>query len=274
MIELHTLGELNVRIPETGARPLLAQPKRCAILTYLVAADITVHRRDTLMAMFWPEHTTARARSALRKALHHIRHVIGDGIIINQGDDAIMLDRTDIRCDATALRSAAAAGRDEVVLQLYRGEFLTGFHLADAPGFETWVERERRLISDRVTASAGRMARSLVHAGRTDEAVASLQIANAIQPFGRDIMSEAIDLLTRSGNRILAIRVYDELARRREDLGDQKGAILAWEQSLRLHDEVQDQFANERASIRSKLTTLRHDKGERTVASADIDVRV
>lgn len=267
MIEIHTLGEMDVCIHGSGARTILAQPKQCAILTYLVVADVTVHRRDTLVAMFWPEQTSARARSALRKALHHIRRAIGDGIIINHGDEAIMLDRSMIHCDATALRSAAAAGNDEVVLRLCRGEFLSGFHLADAPGFDAWVERERRMISDRVTASAGRMARNLVHAGRTDEAVASLQIADAMQPLGRDIMSEAIDLLTRSGNRILAIRVYDELARRNEDLGDQQGAILAWEQSLRLHDEVQNEFANERASIRSKLTTLRYNN-----AAADTSV--
>lgn len=246
-----------MRIHESGVRSILAHPKQCAILTYLVVADVTVHRRDTLVAMFWPEQTAARARSALRKALHHLRRAVGEGIIISHGDEAIMLDRSRVRCDATALRSAAAAGDDDIVLSLYRGEFLTGFHLDGAPGFETWVERERRMMSDRVTASAGRMARNLMHAGRTNEAVAALEIVDAIQPLDRDRTSEAIDLLTRSGNRILAIRVYDELARRNQDLGNSQGAIFAWEQSLRLYDEVQNQFENERASIRSKLTSLR-----------------
>jgi pimeloyl-ACP methyl ester carboxylesterase len=57
VIELRFLGPPLVKAvgrPEAAA--VLAQPKRFALLAYLAAASpYGYHRRDTLLALFWPE---------------------------------------------------------------------------------------------------------------------------------------------------------------------------------------------------------------------------
>src|SRR2546427_8673502 len=76
MIELRMLGRLSL----TGAdgrevRGLLGQPRRLALLAYLAAASPQgFHRRDTLLALFWPELDQEHARAALRQALRSEEH--------------------------------------------------------------------------------------------------------------------------------------------------------------------------------------------------------
>src|SRR2546430_5433144 len=82
VVEFRILGALNLLGP--GGReltPVLAQPKRVALLAYLAAATPRrLHRRDSLVALFWPELDQEHARAALRQALHGLRHALGDGV--------------------------------------------------------------------------------------------------------------------------------------------------------------------------------------------------
>ena len=68
MIELRTLGGLDLHDAQgRELRVILAASKRAALLTYLaVATPRGFHRRDTLLALLWPEldREHARARSA------------------------------------------------------------------------------------------------------------------------------------------------------------------------------------------------------------------
>src|SRR2546425_9525676 len=75
MIELRTLGVVDLRDRDgRELRAVLAQPKRLALLVYLaVARPRGFHRRDTLLALFWPELEQGRARAALRKAVLVVR---------------------------------------------------------------------------------------------------------------------------------------------------------------------------------------------------------
>ena len=71
MLRLFTFGSVNLEGPEPGDfHGVLAQPKRLALLVYLAAArPFGVHRRDALLALFWPDLEDTRARDALNQAL-------------------------------------------------------------------------------------------------------------------------------------------------------------------------------------------------------------
>lgn len=258
MIELQTLGETDLWIDGQPAKSLVAHQKRLALLVYLIVADVTVHRRDTLLALFWPELDTSRARCALRKALHFIRRDIGDDVLVNRGDESIAVDRSRVRCDATALQVAAAAADDVVVSRLNRGEFLPGFHLDDAPAFDAWVENTRRKVSDVALGSALRYANRLESAGQFDEASDAMRGAQRMAPYDPRVLRETVDLLTRAGQRFRAIRVYDELAERLlGELGDCDAAIAAYEEALRMRESLETDIRLERLTLRDRLTALR-----------------
>src|SRR5256884_7313355 len=94
MIELRMLGRLSL----TGAdgrevRGLLGQPRRLALLAYLAAASPQgFHRRDTLLALFWPELDQEHARTALRQALRVLRTALRSGVLVKRRDEEVGLD--------------------------------------------------------------------------------------------------------------------------------------------------------------------------------------
>jgi len=89
MMLLQTLG--SIRLTRTDGSELdevLRQPKRLALLAYLSSPRPGVwHRRDVLLAAFWPGLDTAHARTALRNALYVLRQHLDDGVIRTRGDE-------------------------------------------------------------------------------------------------------------------------------------------------------------------------------------------
>src|SRR5689334_8280264 len=144
-VQFQTLGTLELYGTDgRELHSLLAQPKRIALLADLcVAQPRGFHRRDTLIGLFWPNSDQEHARSSLRNALHVLRRLLGEDAIISRGDEEIAVDRELIRCDATLFQNALAAKQFEASLALYRGDFLTGFFIDDAPDFEHWLQSER-----------------------------------------------------------------------------------------------------------------------------------
>src|SRR5207247_1866351 len=145
VVEFRILGALNLL--GAGGRELtsvLAQPKRVALLAYLAAATPhRLHRRDSLVALFWPELDQEHARAALRQALHGLRRALGEGVVVSRGDEDIGLDQEQIRCDVVEFERAVDAGRPADALDLYRGDLLEGFFIRGSPEFEQWLEDER-----------------------------------------------------------------------------------------------------------------------------------
>src|SRR2546430_3646072 len=94
MIELRMLGTMTLKGDDgREVRSLIAQPRRFALLAYLAAATPRgTHRRDRLLATFWPDLDQDHARTALRQALLILRAALTSNAIANHGDDAVGLD--------------------------------------------------------------------------------------------------------------------------------------------------------------------------------------
>src|SRR6266516_1072041 len=79
MIRFRMLGSVELRDAqdrELGA--VLRRPKLLALLGYLtIARPSGFHRRDTLVALLWPELVHAHARNALSQAVHALRQELG-----------------------------------------------------------------------------------------------------------------------------------------------------------------------------------------------------
>src|SRR2546427_1189020 len=80
MIEFRLLGPLHLTDAQgREVQSLLTRPRRLALLAYLAAATPgRLHRRDSLLPLFWPELDQEHARAALRQALHVVRDALGD----------------------------------------------------------------------------------------------------------------------------------------------------------------------------------------------------
>ncbi|HEV7703732.1 MAG TPA: winged helix-turn-helix domain-containing protein, partial [Gemmatimonadaceae bacterium] len=104
MLRLRLLGSRELERTDQGdASAVFAQPKRFALLAYMACRADRFHRRDTLLAVFWPELDAFAGRRALRNALYHLRQALGEDGFIARGDEELMIDRAKLWCDVTAL---------------------------------------------------------------------------------------------------------------------------------------------------------------------------
>jgi len=163
-----------------------------------------LHRRDSLVALFWPELDQEHARAALRQALHGLRHALGDGVLVTRGDEDIGLDAERIRCDVVEFERAAVAGQLADALDLYRGDLLEGFFIRGAPEFEQWLEDERARLKTVALRSATVLGeQSEARAGLPESAQwarRALRIAPLDEPSLRRLMKTLDRLGDRSGH--------------------------------------------------------------------------
>src|SRR2546428_8401122 len=207
MIELRLLGRLSLTSAAgRDVRALLGQPRRLALLASLAAATPPgFHRRDSLLALFWPELDQEHARAALRQALHGLRHALGDGVLVTRADEDIGIDAEQIRCDVLEFERAAESGHLADALDLYRGDLLEGFFIRGAPQFEQWLEDERARLKAVALRSATQLAdRSEAQGGLTEAAQGSrraLRIAPLDEPALGNLRKTPHPLGDRAGGR-------------------------------------------------------------------------
>jgi len=170
-LDLACLGSPEVR--HDGRVLTYRTRKTLALLVYL-AAERGMHSREKITSLFWLESDEPQGRAMLRNTLLYLRQALEDHesshLIVDR--HALGFDFTsDFNFDlqtvevAFARTRAPAAGRvlegDErryLLTQLqdavtaYRGSFLEGFYLDDAPDFDHWIQLQREVYQRRMSA--------------------------------------------------------------------------------------------------------------------------
>lgn len=217
LIRLRLLGAIDLRGPD--GRELVAvlrQPKRLALLAFLViGGGGRWHRRDDLLARFWPDLDTGHARAALRRATWFLRRQLGAGVIQSRAGDELGVAPDRLWCDAGAFREALATGRWEAALDLYRGDLMQGVFIAAAGDAERWLEEERAALRTAAAKAAAAQAVATEGWAGAELARRAITLAPFEEEFTRTVMRKLADLGDRAG----ALRAHDELVRRlRADL--------------------------------------------------------
>jgi adenylate cyclase len=202
MIHLRTLGVLDLRNSEgQELRTVLAQTKRAALLVYLaLASPRGPRRRDSLLALFWLEQDTEHARNALSQAVHFLRRALGVEAVIAGNGDELELNWKNFWCDAIAFEEALQAGELAEAIDLYRGDLLQGFHIADAPDFERWLDTERTRLADSYGSALKAVAEEREAAGDHDAAVRLWRRLASRDPYSSRVALRLIRALATTGD--------------------------------------------------------------------------
>ncbi|MBV2234242.1 MAG: AAA family ATPase, partial [Sterolibacterium sp.] len=243
-LNLQMLGDLRARL-DGQILGRFGYAKLRALLAYLVLE--TRHapaERVQLAELLWPQVDGKTARSDLRRTLHDLRQALS--LSGDSGDSSSALDwfvvdrqhigfRADADCwlDVDAFCHAEAAENGELTpfsasgqteqkaqrervitrieqqLALYRGEFLQGLSLPDAPDFERWLSKQRTVMKQQ----AVRLLRILSHhqaaLGLDAQCIASLERALRLDPCAEDLHAQLMQALARSGRKAEALRQFD-----------------------------------------------------------------
>jgi Tol biopolymer transport system component/DNA-binding SARP family transcriptional activator len=211
VLDFHLLGKISLRgAAGTELDALLRQPKRLALLAYLAApAPGTWHRRDTLLALFWPDLDTPHARTSLRNALYMLRQSLGEGVLRSRGDEEISVDPDSLRTDLAEVWAALRNGKPEAALASCGGELLPGLFPQDSEGFQRWLDTERMRLKVAVSTAAVARVTELEKEGKLAEALAVARRIIEIEPDDETIVRRVMRIHDAMGDRAGALSAYE-----------------------------------------------------------------
>jgi len=203
-IRIHVLGAQSVQMADgTEVLSVSAQPKRLALLAYLAMSATTGDgyvSRDKLLALFWPESDNERARNALNQYVFRLRESLGSDTILSRGAGRLGLNRDLVWCDAIRFLAALEGSDLEGALDLYHGDFLSGFHLSGTPELEKWLDNRRRLLRSRALDAALALGKAADDAGEWAEAAGWYRRAIRVDPDST-LAAQGFELATSKAER-------------------------------------------------------------------------
>src|SRR5262245_48250967 len=199
---LRILGGLQLTAADGDAeRRIDVQLKPLALLAFVALhARALPVRRDTIIALFWPNLPSEHARLALRQALHHLRHAIGADLIVARSDDTLGLASDVCSCDAVELDAALARGDASAAADAYTGPLLDGVHVRGAASeLDQWLDDERRRLACVATQAVWTVAADAEKRGDALSAAHWTHRALALAPDDEEMVRRAARLLDRIG---------------------------------------------------------------------------
>ena len=218
MLDIRLLGPPEVVV---DGRPLEVDTRKAiALVAYLAVEGGS--SRDTLAALLWAESSTERARATLRRTLSSLRTGAGPGSVVSDRD-RVMLDPDaliDIREFESEIEATTAHAHQPGdvcadcipylarATALYRGEFLAGFMVREAPEFESWARNVSESLRLKVADATQRLAVAQASIGGYRVAISSarrwIDLDELHEPAHRLLML----LHAWSGDRPGAIEAY------------------------------------------------------------------
>jgi DNA-binding SARP family transcriptional activator len=215
MFEFRTLGTIDLRGEDgTSVSEPLRHSKRIALLAYLALPHpVRSHRRETLIALLWPELDESHGRGMLRHELYELRRALGPDAIRSDGRESVSVDGERIWCDARAFSSLLESGHLIAAVELLQGELLPGLSI---PGveFDRWLDGERIRLARRAGAAAGRLSMRAAEHGDLEAAASWARKWTELTPYNETGWRRLMSVLDRAGDRAAALAAFDSLAAR------------------------------------------------------------
>jgi len=226
------LGPLRVWLasePVTG----FCSDKARALLAYLAVEEGISHRREELAGLLWPGYPERSARQSLSQALFSLRSALrlsaddAPRLLLATRQELQLAPSPQVSIDASAFgallqacsqhphddrgagRCDECVARLQQVIELYGGEFLAGFTLADCSEFEEWLVVQR----ERYRRQAVEALRALVD-GHSERPLLPLSLAYArrwaeLEPLDEEAHRAVMRLLAMLGQRSAALAQFE-----------------------------------------------------------------
>jgi DNA-binding SARP family transcriptional activator len=235
MFTLRLLGGASLDGPDGPVTGRAALRQRIALLALLAVEHPRQLSRDKLVACLWPESGTDDARHLLRESLYILRSALGEDSVPGTGDD-LRLNPARLTCDLWDFDGALARDDLEAAVGVYRGPFLSGFHLSDAEEFEHWADGERSRLARRYGQALEQLAERQMRSGDPVRAAEWWSRLAGEDPYNSRIALRYMQALEAAGDRAGALRyakAHSELLRADLDAAPERD-VVALAERLRL----------------------------------------
>ncbi len=213
MIHIRTLGAPRITVDGVEAPAELQWRKNLALLLYLARSPAHRCTREHLIGLLWPDKDDAAARQSIREAIRVLRHYVGEGRLKTAGDHVELLDGA-VELDTDQFEKLVQQHDWTHATPLIGGEFVQGFTIPDASGFEDWLMAERWHWRARSMEALLRHADERLAAGDLRGADEPAQRALQLDPLSEQAVRILMRRLALAGDRSGALEVFDQFSRR------------------------------------------------------------
>lgn len=240
LLKVSLLGAPQISLDDVPVTGFITR-KAEALFFYLVVTG-RAHRRSALATLLWPDVPEQRAKKNLRDLLPSLRRLVGDHLIITR--DTVAFNQAapywvDIDVLQTNLKQITTATSVEAIrtaTNLYRGEFLEGFHVRDAPLFEEWLLVERGYLRELQMQGLHTLTDRYMAAQDYRAALVVTQRLLAIEPWHEQAHRQQMLCLAYSGRTNEALAQY---ATCRQLLADELGLEPVAETTV-LYEQIRE----------------------------------
>ena len=208
-------------VPVTASRRAVA-----ALLAYLTATDVEHpgqrFSRDSLAELFWTDYDLPKGLANLRHTLWEVTRFIGEGWVIADYEVIYLSPRVSFTLDVAQFRSFLRQITKEMepalrmpvlrkAVELYRGDFMSGFSLKEGANFNEWVSSKAQMLHHEFASALDTLVDDLVSLNQPQSAIPYAQ-----RLIGLDSMNEAahrklMELSARTGQQSAALQQYRTL---------------------------------------------------------------
>ena len=245
-LQLRWLGLPTVELK--GRQVKLETRKGVALLAYLSTGGQR-QQREVAATMLWPDGDQQRALASLRRTLSSLNSRLpgwmdADRETISLKESSkLWIDVSEFGTQLARVREHCSNGRElcdgcrmvlEEALELYRGDFLEGLILGDAPQFDDWQFLQREELRRELGTVLEHLTRAYAERSQWEPAIGAARRWIGLDRFHEPACRMLMDLYSRSDQRAAALRQYEDLKRLLQEQRDQ----VPEEETSRLYEKI------------------------------------
>jgi predicted ATPase/DNA-binding SARP family transcriptional activator len=250
LLRISLLGGVRLECNGTAVSGLASRKAEAAFI-YLVCNPWPIPR-DTLTALLWPDNDQERASGNLSVVLSSLRQQLGNYLTadrrslafnaaagywldVREFESALERAQTQIRKSGHLTRSAAAQLAAGV--SLYKGDFLAGFSIRNAPEFEAWLLLEQERLRQNAVKSLSELVEFYLARGYFNDGIGWAQKLLAFDPLQEPTHRQLMRLYASSNQRVAALAQYEQCVK---VLADELG-VEPYQETVALYQEIKSE---------------------------------
>ncbi len=211
LLHIELLGTPKVRFGE-GA-PLQIPKKLLALLAY-IAIEKKAVQRTKLIVLFWSDVANDLARNSLRTGLSELKKILGEYIKPSRHTVGLNWEKP-IQVDALELETALSKEpldleKLDKAIASYRGNFLAGLEVKDAPEFDDWYQSQQEHYQQIAFEGFDKLIRNAEDKQDYGAALKHAQNMLNLDQLREESHYKLIYLYAKQGNRAAALQQYEK----------------------------------------------------------------
>jgi predicted ATPase/DNA-binding SARP family transcriptional activator len=256
-LEIRLFGGLELSVDGVALTSFIST-KAPAMFAYL-AVSRRPASRDLLAALLWGEMGDADAKNNLRQALTSLRKCLDPFLEITRDSVALRTDASvasDVATFETALRAAQRGGAMERLAHLqtavntYRGDFLEGFLVRDAPEFEEWLLAQRTRYRELALQAFHQLTEDYLAQADFQAAIDTATRLLALDPWREEGHRQLMLAMARTGQYSAAMTQYQRCCA----LIGEAFAVDPAEETTALYERIRSAQRGPRHNLPASLT--------------------